>query len=79
MPRPVRCYKTALYSWSVEAVNWATSLLRPDATGQLEHFRALISITTGSPWKSHVHSEDVFFVYCNMWPLPVHTGDFMNA
>lgn len=38
MPRPERCYKTALYSWPVEAVNWAASLPRPDATGLYLHY-----------------------------------------
>lgn len=68
MPRPERCYKTALYGWSVEAVNWAASLLRPDATGRLG---ALLSLNphyhqvTLERSKSHVQRVDVCFVYCN--------------
>lgn len=82
MPRPERCYKTALYSWSVEAVNWAASRLRPDATGLLG---ALLSPNphhqqiTLERSKSHAHRGDVCFVYCNMWPLPVHTGSSING
>lgn len=67
MPRPEHSYKTALYSWPVEAVKWAASLLRPDATGLLGAFL--------SP-NAHYHQVvlerskslrgDVCFVYCNM-------------
>lgn len=82
MPRPECCYKTALYSWSVEAVNWAASLLRPDATGRLG---AILSPNphhnqvTLEKSKSHVHSEDISFVYCDTWPLPVHPDGWKNA
>lgn len=70
MPRPERCYKTALYSWSVEAVDWAAGLPRPDAIGRQEP----LSLSPNPPHhqvtlerpRSHVHKEGVCFVCCNI-------------
>lgn len=64
MPRPEQCYKTTLSSWPVEAVNWAASLLRPDATGLLgallspvPHYHQVILE------RSKSHSEEMFALF----------------
>lgn len=72
MPRPEHRYKMVLYSWPVEAVNWAASLLRPDATGLLENFCPQIPITTRSSWEGlsvlHFEGMSVLFtvIYSSM-------------